>query len=480
MRSKFALRTVVFGIFGVLIGAPTLWAQVSTAGKAPETPLPKVRPGIWRGIGNTPCVNFLDAIYECPPAPGTVAIRAGKLFDSLTGQMLTKQVIIVRGQRITDVGPDGSVAIPAGTRVIDLSQATVIPGMIDAHNHIFNSRGKMTADQSLLIAQANMETNLKNGYTALREMSSHGNGYQDVELRDMVNRGITVGPRLQVAGRGIRWFGPGTTPSGNELADVPIRNVEEAKAAVKFEVDHGVDHLKIYPGGSAGFSATGEYEVQPTYPKEVLQAITSEAGRLNVKSGSHVFGGAGLQYIIDVANPGDSVEHAQGITIAQCNTMVQKGLFWDITYLRYTLGSGDDADDKATGGKYRVSKVFEKNVRACFASVKAIIPLTTVGTGAEGSTFSHGTAAREMKAFVDLGMTPAQALQAGTINGARMMRWGNDIGSITKGKFADIVAVSGDPLADITETQRVKFVMKGGEIFRNELTKDSVGAWVTR
>ena len=160
-----------------------------------------------------------------------------------------------------------------------------------------------------------------------------------------------------------------------------------------------------------------------------------------------------------------------------CNTMAQKGLYYDPTYLRYTLPSIDDTDDKNTGGKYRSSKVFEKAASMCIAT-KGVV--TVVGTGSEGSTFAQGTSAREMKALTGLGMTSAQALQAGTINGARLMRWGNDIGSISKGKFADIVAVSGDPLSDITETERVKFVMKGGEIFRNELTRDTIGGWTTR
>src|ERR1700730_18052014 len=126
MRCRFILRAA-FGIVGVLIVAPGLWAQVSNAGHAPETPAPTVRPGPWRGVGTvTPCVLPWGGIYACPPAPTTVAIRAGRMFDSLTGQMLTKQVVLVQGQRITAVGPDGTVTIPAGTQVIDLSQATVV------------------------------------------------------------------------------------------------------------------------------------------------------------------------------------------------------------------------------------------------------------------------------------------------------------------------------------------------------------------
>jgi imidazolonepropionase-like amidohydrolase len=479
MRCKFALLAA----FGTFCMATTALAQVSNAGKAPETPAPRVRPGIWRNVGNTPCLNMWDAIYECPPPASTVAIRAGRLFDSVTGKMLTKQVILIHGQRITDVGPDGSVTIPAGTRVIDLSQATVLPGFIDTHNHIMNSRGKMTADEALLVAQANMETNLKNGFTALREMSSHGNGYQDVTLRDMVNRGITVGPRLQVSGRGINWAMPGRGGRGgeaavpDELGGIQIHNVEEAKAAVRAEVEHGVDHIKLFPVGNYSFTPDGQVSYQMTYPLEVMQALDDEARRLNVMTGSHAYGGEGLQNAVMAGHAGDSIEHGQGLTQALCSQMGQKGLYYDPTYLRYTLPSIDDTDDKNTGSKYRISKIFQKNAAMCMAT-KGVV--TVIGTGAEGSTFAQGTSAREMKALTGLGFTPAQAIQAGTINGANLLRWGNDIGSITKGKFADIVAVTGDPLTDITETERVKFVMKGGEIVRNELTRDTVGAWVTR
>ena len=435
------------------------------------------------GCGQHTLPERVGAIYECPPAPTTVAIRAGRMFDSLTGRMLTKQVILIHGQRITEVGADGTVTIPPGTRVIDLSSATVFPGMVDTHNHIMNSRGKMTADESLLVAQANMETNLKNGFTALREMSSHGNGYQDVGPRDMVNRGITVGPRLQVSGRGINWAMPGRGGRGgeggaaDELGGIMIHNVEEAKAAVRAEVEHGVDHIKLYPAGGYSFTPTGQFNVEMTYPPEVMQALDDEARRLNVMTGSHAYGGEGLVNAINFGHAGDSIEHGQGLNQAMCNTMAEKGLFYDPTFLRYTLGSIDDTDNKNTGGKYRSSEVFAKAARMCIAT-KGVV--TVIGTGAEGSTFAQGTSAREMKALVGLGFTPAQALQAATINGAKLLRWGNDIGSISKGKFADIVAVSGDPMADITETERVKFVMKGGEIFRNELTRDSVGSWVTR
>src|ERR1700724_1642393 len=254
MGCRIVLR-VVLGIVGVLIAAPAPWAQVSNAGRAPETPAPQVKPGPWRGVGTVaPCVLPWGGIYACPPAPTTDAIRAGRMFDSLSGKMLTKQVVLIQGQRITDLGPDGSVTIPAGTRVIDLSQATVLPGFIDAHNHFMPSRGTMTADQALLVATKRLRDALVNGFTSLKEMTSHGNGYQDVTLRDMINLGVIAGPRVQVSGRGIVWGG--ATPSPNEKPDpellnaIVVHNVQEARAAVDFEIAHGVDHIKLYPVGA--------------------------------------------------------------------------------------------------------------------------------------------------------------------------------------------------------------------------------------
>lgn len=468
---KFVLRVIV----GAVLVPVLAYAQ---AAQAPETPVPARRPGPWRMAGNPPCVGPWGGIYECPPAPTLVAIRAGRLFDSLTGQMLTRQVVLVQGERITEVGAEGKVTIPAGTRVIDLSQATVLPGFIDTHTHVFNTRGKMTADQSMLIAVENVRSNLLAGFTSLRDMTSHGNGYQDVELRNAINRAAVDGPRMLVSGRGIRW---GTAPSNpaapaNPLADIVIRSAEEGRTAVREVIGNGVEHIKLYPTGGYKFNETGEPLYEATYPLAVLQAILDETHRLGKRAGCHSFGGEGLRYTV-VAGC-DTVEHGYSLTQELCNMMAQKGLYYDPTLVRYTEPYMDDNDAKNTGGKFRMIPIFEKNARMCIATkgVKTIL-----GTGAEGSTYAHGTQGLEFVALVKQGgMTPAGALQAGTINAAEAMGWHGHVGSITTGKFADLVAVSGDPLKDISETRRVKFVMKGGEIFRNDLTPGTIGSVASR
>jgi imidazolonepropionase-like amidohydrolase len=468
------MRWISFLGLGVMLASigPGVRAQAPVP---PETPAPQLRAN-WRMAGNVPCVGPWAGIYECPPAPTTVAIRAGRLFDSVTGQMLTKHVVLVHGEKITEVGPEGSVRIPAGTRVIDLSQATVLPGFIDTHTHVFNTRNKMTADQSMLIAVENVRANLLAGFTTLRDMDSHGNGFQDVDLKNAINRGTIDGPRMLVSGRPIGWAATAAEGSEDELGPILVRSAEEGRAAVREIVSKGAEHIKLRPTGGYKFNEVGEPLYVTNYPSDVLRAMIDEAHRLGKRTGCHSFGGEGLRN--SVIHGCDSIEHGYSLTQDLCTMMAQKGLYYDPTLVRYTEPYMDDNDAKNTGGKFRMIPIFERNARMCIAT-KGV--KTVLGTGAEGTTYAHGTQGLEFVALVKRGgMTPVGALQAGTITAAELMRWQTYVGSITKGKFADIVAVSGNPLTDISETQRVKFVMKGGEIFRNDFAPGTAGSVVSR
>jgi imidazolonepropionase-like amidohydrolase len=393
------------------------------------------------------------------------AVRAGRLFDSLTGVLLTRQVVLLQGDRITAVGPEAGVTIPAGVQVVDLSRATVLPGLVDAHTHMFNTRGpKTTTEAAMLIAIQNLQADLRAGVTAARDMTSHGNGYGDVAIRDAINEGRIDGPRFQVSTLGIVWGASPATASSDPLTSTVIRSADEGRAAVRDQIAHGADWIKLYPAGNYSFTATGEPHYVVTYPLPVLQAIIDEAHRLGKKTGCHVYGGEGQRNAI-VAGC-DTIEHAWGLTQEQADMIVAKRLYFDPTIVRYTEPYMDDNDRKNTGGRFRIVPIIERAVSMAVATPGLKI---MVGSGVDGATFVHGTQALEFESLVRRGMSPARAIQSGTIVNAEAMGWRDQIGSVEKGKYADLVAVSGDPLADITELQRVKFVMKGGKIVKNEL-----------
>jgi imidazolonepropionase-like amidohydrolase len=458
MHGNSALKTAALGTVATMLFAATAYAQGAGGPGAP-----------WRGAGLQPCFGSDAGVMQCARAPGIAAVRAGHLFDSKTGQMLANQVVLLQGERITEVGPAAQVKIPAGAQVIDLSQATVLPGLIDAHTHMFNARKPSQTDtEATLIAVQNVQNNLRAGFTAARDMSTHGNGYADVAIRNAINEGRIDGPRYQVSTRGIVWGGPvaANAPPANPLASAVVHSVEEARAAVRDQIEHGADWIKLFPTGAYSFTPTGEAQYVLTYPMPVLQALIDETHRLGHKAGCHVYGGEGEKNAI-VAGC-DTIEHAFALDPAQANMMVAKGLYYDPTIVRYTEPYIDDNDDKATGGKYRITPIVTKAV-AMAVNVKGLKIM--VGSGADGATFAHGTQALEFEALVKKAhMSPARVIQAGTLVNAEELGWQDRIGSIDKGKFADLVAVSGDPLADITELQRVKFVMKGGKIIRNDLT----------
>src|SRR5579863_6777406 len=424
----------------------------------------------WRGAGAVPCISSDGGIYKCAPAPRMVAVRAGRLFDSKTGQMLTRQIVLLSGDRITEVGPEGKVKIPAEAQMIDLHMETVLPGLVDAHTHMFNQRGpKGTTEASMLIAVQNARADLRAGFTTARDMSSHGNGYGDIAMRDAINQGRFDGPRYQVSTLGIVWGAAPRNPAApdNPLASTVVRSVEEARAAVREQIEHGADWIKLFPTGGYSFTPTGETRYALTYPMPVLQALIDETHRLGKKAACHVLGGEGQKNAIIAGC--DTIEHAYGLDQEQANMMVQKGLYYDPTLVRYIEPYMDDNDAKNTGGTYRMIPIFEKAVTMAAATKGMKI---MVGSGADGSTYAHGTQALDFEWLVKrVGLTPARAIQAGTMTNAEVLGWQDQIGSIDKGKYADLVAVLGDPLADITELQRVKFVMKGGKVIRNALAQ---------
>jgi imidazolonepropionase-like amidohydrolase len=447
---------VALGLLGASMLAGAAGAQGAGGPAAP-----------WRGAGSQPCYGTDGGTIQCPPAPQVIAVHAGRLVDTRSGQMLARQVILIQGERITEVGPEAQVRIPPGAETVDLSQQTVLPGLIDAHTHMFNPpKPGMSRETSTLIAIEHLQADLHAGFTTARDMSSHGNSYGDVDIRNAINEGRIEGPRYQVSGRGIVWAASVSPQvAANPAATWAVRSVEEGREAVREHIKRGVDWIKLFPAGGYSFSPTGEDRYEVTYPMPVLQAMIEETHQLGHKAGCHVYGGEGQKNAIIAGC--DTIEHGFGLNQEQLNMMAQKGLAYDPTIVRYTEPYMDDNDNKNTGGKYRMIPIFEKAVRtaAATAGVKFM-----VGSGVDGATFPHGTQGLEFEALVRrAGMTPTRAVQSGTIVNAEVLGVQDQVGSIEKGKFADLIAVSGDPLVDISELQRVKFVMKGGKIVRNDL-----------
>jgi len=431
-----------------------------------------------------------------PPPPEGVAIRAGRLFDPRTGANLANQVIVIQRDRIADVGPADRVKIPAGARVIDLSSATVLPGLIDRHVHLMQEQQPNEA-RTAYSGEHLALTDLYAGFTTLQDMGSPST-YATVELRDAINKGVIPGPRLQVAGPQINPRGAAYYAAPSEVTafgmgpGAPIwqlsQNVNSpwlARAAVREHSHYGTDWIKIYetedyegggypdPAGSGAFTPDGKMINVPSLTLEENQAIVDEAHRRGLKTTCHAYGGEGLRnclaagvdlpmhVIVGVTNaPGLDDEtlryFKQPLADGTQRPVIQT--LWDL------IGGLEAADLKATGGKttrYRLTEMSFKRLVA--AGVKEVF-----GSGAY--TVGHGVQAFQFAIYVKWGLSPAQALQMATSNAAESLNFelGKEVGYVEKGKFADIVAVAGDPLSDITETERVKFVMKGGVVFRND------------
>jgi len=405
------------------------------------------------------------------PAAQTIAIRAGRLFDSRAGTMLANQVVLVRGDRIADVGP--SVAIPADARVIDLSNATVLPGMIDAHVHVYPA-DELSEALRTVVAVANAQADLEAGFTTVLDMDSRG-GYGTVDIRNAINRGVILGPRMQVVGQSLNQRAARPYPSFFERFQDRFTESKNpnspwlARAAVREAKLHGVDWVKIYTTQDyvgdeySVFKPDGTLVNSPSLTEEEVMAIVDEAHRLGLKVACHTYGGEGQLSCLKAGV--DAPNHLTDLDEASLKLLVDKKLPFELTI--DDLVALEAGDLKITGGRNSRLKMAEQ----AFKRARAAGVTFVFGSGATSADVPHGKQADQFAYFIKWGMTPVQALQMPYLPTARMLNynWADRIASIEKGKFADLIAVAGNPLTDISELQRVRFVMKGGWVVKSEL-----------
>jgi imidazolonepropionase-like amidohydrolase len=412
---------------------------------------------------------FSACAQSTPPTDHWIAVRAGRLFDG-TEKLAANQVILIKGNRIAKVGPAEQVQVPADAEVVDLSHATVLPGLIDAHTHVFgngpdfdNQILRESYQYRTLTALANAQKDLMVGFTTLRDLKTLGAMYSDVDLRNAIDRGIVTGPRMQVATRGIqatggfimRGYSPEVPlPSALQVVDSPWA----AREAVRDQVAHDADWIKVYSAYDFHFTSDGKLVSPPTLTAEEVNAIVDEAHKKERKVSCHAFAGEGVRNCLNAGV--ESLEHCADLDDSDIKLMVQKGIYLVPTLYHYQLDR--ERDMKKYGG-HSVAEVSERSFR------KALAAGVKVAFGSGVGPFPHGTQTKEFEYLVTFGMTPVQAIRAATSEAALLMGWQDRIGSVQAGKFADLVAVAGDPTADITELERVQFVMKDGHVFKNEL-----------
>jgi len=399
------------------------------------------------------------------PAPDVTVIHAGHMLDVKTGKTLNDVWVVIDGGKIVRAGTE---AVPAAN-IIELPNATLLPGLIDAHTHITSDPNfgyqelGISIPKEALTGAKNARATLEAGFTTVRNVGA--SGYTDIALRDAIDEGMLPGPRIDASGPALSITGG---HCDNNLlpyeyhakSDGAADGIEGVQHKVREIIKYGADVIKICATG--GVLSKGDDPQASQYSLEELKAIVTDAHRLGRKVAAHAHGAQGILWASEAGV--DSIEHGSYINDAAIQMMKSKG-----TYLVPTLYLSDWMAENATriglpemyAGKMRtIISVARANVKKAFdAGVK-------VAFGTDAAVFPHGLNAREFAVYVKMGMTPLQAIQTATVNAADLLGWSDRIGTLEPGKFADIIAVNGDPAKDVTLLQNPVFVMKGGVVYK--------------
>ncbi len=411
---------------------------------------------------------------QAPAAKRTV-IRAGRVLNVRTGELRANQAIVIEGDKIAQIAPSSEVKATASDTTIELPNATLLPGLIDAHTHLtfelsslgYQGLGISTAREALRGAK-NARRTLEAGFTTVRNVGARD--YADIALRDAINDGDIIGPRMVASGPALGITGghcdenllpPAFHFQGDGVAD----GIEAVQHKVREVIKYGADVIKICATG--GVLSKGDDPNASQYTLEEMKAIVADAHRLGRKVAAHAHGAEGVRWASEAGV--DSIEHGHLMDDAAVATLKKNG-----TYLVPTLFLGEymlahleqsDVPEYSKQKMRDVAGAMQKNVKKAFdAGVK-------VAFGTDAAVYPHGMNAGEFHVYVKLGMTPLAAIQTATINAADLLGWSKRVGTLEPGKWADIVAVDGDPTKDVTILEHVKFVMKGGTVYKNDYAR---------
>jgi imidazolonepropionase-like amidohydrolase len=417
----------------------------------------------------TRAILFVLAVASLSAQPQSpIVLHAARLLNIETGNVTAPGEILIQGDRIAAAGP--SVTHPPGARVIDLGDTTLLPGLIDAHVHLFLHPGaedlqtvQESVPQRTIIATLAARSDLMAGFTAERDMGTEGAGAADAAVRNAIDKGLIPGPRLRISGNAIDILGGhedaiGYNPAQHVLPNATwANNAAELVAAIREQFKLGADFIKIYETGRDSVS-DGKLTTPYQYSEAELTAAIQEAARVGKHIAVHATGEPGTLYAAQAGVA--SIDHAFQLSNETMRLMHEKQIFAvpTFTITDYFIEHAATPEQAA-----RERQLQEVHARDFSKQLAAGVP---VAMGSDVGPFPHGTQAREFALMVKYGMTPLAALQAGTLNGAKLLGWEGQIGALKPGYFADIVAVPGNPLTDIDVLQKVTFVMKGGVVYR--------------